>query len=75
MIIPPRMATGELGVTCIDVLPHEHCAQIIDLHKDKENVQCDARVGSDGDNIVDLKTRHVQQWIITEKPEIIGSII
>ncbi len=69
MIIPPRMASGELGVTCIDMLPHTDCVKIIDMHTDNANPRCDARVGSDGDNVVDLNTRHVEQWIVADTPE------
>ena len=69
MIIPPRMASAELGVTCIDMLPHTDCAKIIDMHTDNTNPRCDARIASDGDNVVDIKTRHVEQWIISDTPE------
>lgn len=59
MIIPPTNRTDGLGVTCIDNLKPEICAQIIEMHKDAINPKKPARVQTDDNNVIDIETRQV----------------
>ncbi len=69
MIIPPTNRTDGLGVTCIDNLKPEICAQIIEMHKDAINPKKPARVQTDDNNVIDIETRQVDQWVIADIPQ------
>ena len=69
MIIPPTNKNEGLGVTCIDSLKPQICKQIIRLSEEPVNPKKPARVQSNDNNVIDIETRQVDQWVIADIPE------
>tara|TARA_R100000951_G_scaffold110690_1_gene108898 strand:- start:717 stop:1292 length:576 start_codon:yes stop_codon:yes gene_type:complete len=75
MVIPPKHREGDLGVIAPMQLDPKQCKEIINLHKDSQNIHRTARINSDNSNIVDLKTRDTDVWIIHENNSWIDALI
>ena len=75
MVIPPNHRQGELGVISPLELDKVQCGDIIELHKDPQNVHKTARINAENSNVVDLKTRDTDVWVIHEDHHWVDALI
>lgn len=75
MVIPPKHREGELGVMSPLQIDHNQCKDIIALHKDPQNIHKTARINAENSNVVDLKTRETEVYIIHESNEWVDALI
>ena len=75
MVIPPNHRQGELGVISPLELDKTQCRDIIELHKDPQNVHKTARINAENSNVVDLKTRDTDVWVIHEDHHWVDALI
>tara|TARA_R100001510_G_C7626988_1_gene186657 strand:- start:297 stop:872 length:576 start_codon:yes stop_codon:yes gene_type:complete len=75
MAIPPKGAERELGVMSAFQLSQKDCKKLIDLHKDSQNPHKTGRFQTDDSNVVDLKTRDTDIWVIHENNQWVDALI
>jgi|9_EtaG_2_1085328.scaffolds.fasta_scaffold00121_29 PKHD-type hydroxylase len=75
MAIPPKAAERELGVMSAFQLSQDDCDKIINLHKDSQNPHKTGRIQTDNSNVVDIKTRDTDIWVIHENNQWVDALI
>ena len=73
--IPPKNRDRDFGVSALNALTPDICERIIKLSKDKANPKVRGRVQSKGDNVVDIRVRDVECWVINEDNKWVDDLI
>lgn len=66
LAIPPKNRVNELGVIPALEIQKRQCMEIMSLHKNSQNLQIKGEVHDGNSNVVNLKKRDVDVWVIHE---------
>lgn len=66
LAIPPKLRELEIGVMSAESLSEKTCALLIDLHKDSRNEAVQGRIQHDNENVVEMKVRQTEVFVIDE---------
>ena len=75
LAIPPKNRDGDIGVMSALEIPKRECMEIISLHKNSQNTHKTGRIRSDNSNVVNMKKRDVDVWVIHEEFQWVDSLI
>ena len=67
LAIPPKIRENDIGVMSALEIDKSQCRDIIALHNNSQNIQKTGRIRSENSNIVNMKKRDVDVWVIHEE--------
>lgn len=75
LAIPPKVRETDIGVMSALEIDKSQCQEIIALHNNSQNIHKTGRIRSDNTNVVNMKKRDVDVWVIHEEFEWVDALI
>jgi len=75
LAIPPKIRTEDYGVMSALEIDKNQCKDIINLHKDSRNIHKTGKVQSNKSNVVNLKKRDVDVYVLHEDFSWVDSLL
>ena len=67
LAIPPKLRELDIGVMAADHINQKTCDDLIELHKNSQNLAVQGKVGQDNSYLVDMNVRQTEVFVIHEK--------